>query len=169
MFPLQLKEKTFSSGNPWPNGISQAERTVHKVNHSLAQCGLKCLTAISCQAFTYEEDNHPICSLHDKLLEIDHNHPVSKPTAKYFQRVSFKLCYFLSLHTWTCSSSIILDVQSKKWVNSWSRCLLRHYSSVVARERAIYKLKGGLLNFSIRPWWAVDVIYKETLLFPRNR
>ena len=90
MFPLQEKEKTFSSGNPWPNGISQPESMVHFVNHSLAQCGLKCLTAISCQAFTYEESTHPICSLHDKLLEIDHYQHVSKPTAKYFQRVSFK-------------------------------------------------------------------------------
>ena len=97
MLPLQEKKKTFSSGKPWPNGFSQAESMAHFVNHSLAQCGLKCLTATSCQAFTYEENNHPICSMHDKLLEIDHYHLVSKPTAKYFQRVSFQLYSILSL------------------------------------------------------------------------
>ena len=86
------------------------------------------MTALSCQAFTYEENNHPICSLHDKLLEIDHHHPVSKPTAKYFQRVSFKSCHFLSLHTRTCSSSIYLDLKSKRSVNFWTKyCRTRNF------------------------------------------
>ena len=85
------------------------ESMAHFENHTLAQCGLKCLQAIFCQAFTYEENDRPNCSLHAKLLEIEHYQPVIKPRAKYFQRVSFKsyIITFLFLYAHTC---YIIDI-----------------------------------------------------------
>ena len=83
------REQVYASKSPWDGDITQSTN-IGTYSRSLVRCGFECLGNPKCVAFTHGGHVAGMtdpCTLHDRLIEMDHYMPITGHGGSYYQQV----------------------------------------------------------------------------------